>query len=252
MPRHILYGSFTCLITIAGVGCTRDVPTDVESSSARLPSTGLHANATIESAPCPPTVPAGYELVTCFDFTSIPGVWHGFILGNAIAPTPPATVGSLSADYLLISPTGLTRIPPNTPVNVASGEYTFEPEFFNGTWIDVVRFVTPSGDPAYDLTLAIAKRPVTPALQAAAIVSQVEQLEAMGALGSGVAAALKDKLADAIAEMESGNPQTAANILRAFINQVSALMSGRNPRLSPTQGQSLIELATALIGRLVD
>ena len=252
MSRHILYGSFTCLIAITGVGCTRDLPTDVESSSARLPRNGLQGNPAIVSTPCPPTVPAGYELVTCFNFTSIPGVWHGFIMGNAIAPIPPATVGSLSADYLLISPTGLLRIPPNSPVNVAGAEYTFEPEFFNGAWIDVLRFVTPSGDPPYDLTLAVAKRPLTAALQAAAIISQVEQLEATGALGSGVAAALTGKLTDAIAEIEAGNPQTAANILQAFVNQVSALMSGRNPRLSSTQGQSLIELAMGLIGRLVD
>jgi len=252
MSRPILYAGFTWLITVAGVGCTRDLPTDVESSSARLPSTGLDANAVIESVPCPPTVPAGYDFVTCFNFTSIPGVWHGFIMGNAIAPTPPATVGSLSADYLLISPTGLTRIPPNTAVNVGNGEYTFEPEFFNGAWIDVLRFVTPSADPPYELTLAVAKRPLTPAVQAAAIVSQVEQLEAFGALGGGTAAALKDKLADAIVQIESGKPQTAANILRAFANQVRALMSGGNPRLSPAQGQSLIELATGLISRLVD
>jgi hypothetical protein len=177
-------------------------------------------------------------------------VWHGFIIGAAIAPVPPETVGSLSADYLLLSPTGLPRIAPNSPVDVAAGAYTFEPEFFNGAWIDVLRFVTPSGDAPYDLTLAVAKRPVTPAIQAAAIIARVEQLAANGTLGDGEVNALTTKLSSAIAMIEIGDDRSASNILRAFVNQVNAMMSGGNARLSAAQGQLLIDAANAVSARL--
>jgi hypothetical protein len=250
MARHFLSRSLSWPLVLVVLGCTRDVPTDVRSSVARSPIAGSPASAAIASVPCPPAIPAGYELVTCFDFTSIPGVWHGFIMGNAIAPTPPAEVGTLSADYLLISPSGLTRIVPNVPPNVSNGEYTFEPEFFNDTWIDVLRFVTPSGDPPYQLTLAVAKRPLTPALQVAAIVSQVEQLRASGALGGGQANALTTKLRNAIEQLEAGDAQAAANVLRAFVNQVNALMSGGNSSLTELQAKFLLDAANALLARL--
>ena len=72
-------------------------------------------------------------------------------------------------------------------------------------WIDVLRFVTPSGDPPYQLTLAVTKRALTPALQAAAVIALVEQLVVSGALDAGQANALTKKLENAIALLEIGD-----------------------------------------------
>ena len=69
----------------------------------------------------------------------------------------------------------------------------------------MLRFVTPSGDPPYQLTLAVTKRALTPALQAAAIIALVEQLVVSGALDAGQAKALTKKLENAIALLEIGD-----------------------------------------------
>jgi hypothetical protein len=91
---------------------------------------------------------------------------------------------------------------------------------------------------------------VTPAIQAAAIIARVEQLAANGTLGDGEVNALTTKLSSAIAMIEIGDDRSASNILRAFVNQVNAMMSGGNARLSAAQGQLLIDAANAVSARL--
>ena len=71
-----------CLSTVAlglAMGCATESFSGPDPVIARDGT--LSASTTV--IPCPPTVPAGYTLVTCFDFDLIPGVWHGFI-GHAL------------------------------------------------------------------------------------------------------------------------------------------------------------------------
>lgn len=106
---------------------------------------------------CPPSAPSGFATVSCFSFTTIPGTWHGFVVGNSIPPVPPALVGQLSAEYVLLSPTGLTRIPANTPPDVNQAQYTFESEFNGTNHLDVLRIVTPATQPAQQILVNVVK-----------------------------------------------------------------------------------------------
>lgn len=112
----------------------------------------------ISSIPCPPTVPPNHTTVFCFNFTTMPGVWHGFVVGRSIQPFTSGDVGQLSADYVLVSPTGLDRIVAGAPVDIARGGYTFQSEFNGTLWNDVLRIMTPAGDPAYTLTVSVVRR----------------------------------------------------------------------------------------------
>ncbi len=204
----------------------------------------------ITNTPCPLNVPTGYTAVFCFNFTSAPGVWHGFIVGNSIPPVPPATLGQLGAEYVLVSPQGLTRIPPNSSVDVTQGQYTFQPEFNGTNWFNVLRFVTSAYAAPQQLTLAVLTRALTPAMQVQTIASLVSQLNVQGTLNGGQANALSSQLQTAIARLSSGNTGPAVNALQAFVNHVSALMSGNNPVLSFAEGQRLIDEANAVIARV--
>ena len=204
----------------------------------------------IANTPCPPTVPPGYTTVFCFNFTSIPGVWHGFLVGNSIAPVAPSTVGELSAEYVLASPRGLTPIPPGSVVDVTQGQYTFESEFNGTAWFDVLRFVTSANAAPQQLTLAVLKRALTPALQVQSITALISQLVVQGPVNGGQAIALSSQLQTAIANLNSGKTAPAVNALQAFVNHVSALMSGSNPVLSAAEGQQLIDEANAVIARV--
>ena len=145
-------------------GCAVDDP--LGPSNQRLPlgsAAGTIAlPALVESTPCPPAVPPGYALVTCFDFNTIPGVWHGFTLGSSKPPASSGEVGQLSAEYLLLSPSGLSRLVPGSIVDVNTATYAFESEFNGVSWNDVLRIVTPAGEPPQDVTIAVVKRPVVP------------------------------------------------------------------------------------------
>jgi hypothetical protein len=59
---------------------------------------------------------------------------------------------------------------------------------------------------------------------------------------------LHSKLDAAMASLSAGNTNAAANQLRAFINEVEAMM--RSGRLSATSGQALIAEANAILAQL--
>ena len=230
-----------CLSTVAlglAMGCATEPFSGPDSVIA--PDATLNASTTV--IPCPPAVPAGYTLVYCFDFDLIPGVWHGFIVHS------PTTPGALSHDYLLISPTGFQYIVPGTPLNHSVSSYTFQPEFNGTTWYDVVRIILSDLAPAERVTIAVARRALTPAVQTTAIVTQVNQLQASGVLSGGQAASLTQKLEAIIARLDAGNTTPAVNQLVAFVNQVLSLVS--DGVLNAAQGQALIDAATAVIARL--
>jgi hypothetical protein len=108
-------------------------------------------------AACPPSAPTGFATVACFSFTTIPGVTHGFFVGSSITLVP--SVGLLSADYVLLSPTGFTKLPPSTPMDVNQAQYLFQPELneTTGVWSDVLRIVSPANQPAQQITINVVK-----------------------------------------------------------------------------------------------
>jgi hypothetical protein len=81
---------------------------------------------------------------------------------------------------------------------------------------------------------------VTPA----SIIADVNQLQASGAIGAGIAAALLTKLNDALTARNAGQCGTAANIYSAFINQVIA-QTGKG--ITPAAAAILIADAQYLI-----
>jgi len=82
------------------------------------------------------------------------------------------------------------------------------------------------------------------------LIERVTALQTIGVLNQGQANSLKAKLEAAMRQLDKGNTNPAMNELRAFINQVNALMNAKI--LSATQGQSLINSANNLITRITN
>ena len=100
------------------------------------------------------------------------------------------------------------------------------------------------------LTVTVQGTVATPPEQVQRIVDQVDLLRTSGTLGQGQANSLTQKLRRAIALLNAGKTTPAGSILNAFINAVTALMSGSKPVLTPGQGQPLIDAANAVIAGL--
>lgn len=87
-----------------------------------------------------------------------------------------------------------------------------------------------------------------PAQQIQSLGARVDGLMSQGRLDPGEGHALTAKLDAAAQSLARGQERTAANVLRAFIQQVEALV--RNGRLSATDGQALVDAARLLIAQL--
>ncbi len=87
-----------------------------------------------------------------------------------------------------------------------------------------------------------------PPERVALLIEDVEQLVLDGTLSEGEGTALTSKLDAAAKSLEKGKNKTATNQLRAFINQVKALV--RSGRLSAEEGQTLIDWAQGIIDDL--
>ena len=77
------------------------------------------------------------------------------------------------------------------------------------------------------------------------LIDDVARLVAEGALSPHEGDALSSKLQMALRQLERGHVQPAANQINGFIRQVEALI--RKGKLSPEQGQPLIEAAMAIL-----
>jgi dipeptidyl aminopeptidase/acylaminoacyl peptidase len=100
----------------------------------------------------------------------------------------------------------------------------------------------------WDIHPAWQRVPATAADELDALASAVDTLVSDGILHHGVATALDEKLDAADALLVQGYERAAANTLRAFINQLDALVRSR--RLSPSLAQILIDAAKAAISRI--
>lgn len=80
------------------------------------------------------------------------------------------------------------------------------------------------------------------------LLSDVANLVAQGVLNRGEGNALSSTLQAALQQLERGKRRPAASQIQAFINQVDALMRSR--RLSPQQGQALIDAAMDALAEL--
>jgi urease accessory protein UreF len=88
-----------------------------------------------------------------------------------------------------------------------------------------------------------------PSAQLEAIEDAIDVLEAGGTISSGVANSLSAKLGAAMHQVDH-QPHAAANMLTAFIHQVTALV--RTGRLSVADGTNLITAAQNLIDDLAN
>jgi hypothetical protein len=89
---------------------------------------------------------------------------------------------------------------------------------------------------------------LTPLQQIGAIRASVEELVAQAALARGTGKALQAKLDAAARALARGQEKTAAQVLRAFINQVKAIV--KSGRLDADAGLALMESAQEVIDRL--
>jgi hypothetical protein len=87
-----------------------------------------------------------------------------------------------------------------------------------------------------------------PQAQILQLIQDVDSLVAQGILNRGEANSLTAKLRSALQQMERANATAASNQLRAFINQVRALV--QSGRLSSTQGQQLIDTANVILAQM--
>jgi PKD domain len=149
MPRPNVHPIIAPLVAALLSACADSASERTLAPAAKAPA--AIDIASLNQVACPPTVPPGYQLITCFDFDFQPGVWHGFIIHA------PGLPNQLSHQYLLLNPVGFTYIPVGTPPTGARSEYTFQPEFNGQVWYDVVRFMLALASPPQRMTIAIAR-----------------------------------------------------------------------------------------------
>ena len=111
-----------------------------------------------------------------------------------------------------------------------------------GTYSVTVTVTDDDGAPGVGQATVIVRSAQEP-LQA--LISTIRNLVTSGVLSAGNGNALSAKLQAAISELNVGNNIDALNELKAFINQVKALM--RAGRLPAGEGQNLIDAANQLI-----
>jgi hypothetical protein len=104
----------------------------------------------------------------------------------------------------------------------------------------------PGNTPA-DFFMNFALESSNPVAQLEAIAAAVDALASAGTIDGGLANALSVKLDAAMTHVD-GQPQAAAGMLRAFIQQVTAMV--RTGRLSAADGQNLIAAAQNIIDDL--
>jgi len=113
-----------------------------------------------------------------------------------------------------------------------------------GTYSVTVTVTDDDGAPGVGQATVIV-RSAQPQQALRALISTIRNLVTSGLLSAGNGNALSAKLQAAISELNVGNNIDALNELKAFINQVKALM--RAGRLPAGEGQNLIDAANQLI-----
>ncbi len=249
------------LLAVTLAACNGDTTTEPLSSASSESAIKLQNLSPSNIIECPPTVPPGYSTRFCFQFELLPGVLHGFLVAENNRQPPffegmqPGTdfdPDNFMSDYLLVSPTGFERISwRQFPFDATRSVHFFQTEYFLARWWDVLRISLSTNELAPQrVTLAVAERAITASLQTSAIVRQVETLLSAGSLNSGQASALLATLNEAIRLLETNDSASAANLLRAFLNQVSAFIAGRRPTLSTDEAAALTAAAEAVLLRL--
>jgi hypothetical protein len=259
-----LRGAFLpLLVTITLAACDGHTTTDPGTDAAPVSATVLQRLSLSHVVECPPEIPPGYTSRFCYDVDLYPGVLHGFLVSQnnlqppffeGMQPGPDYDPENFASDYLLVSPTGFERITwREFPFDGTRSVHFFQTEYFLERWWDVLRISLSTNEVApRHVTLAVAERAITPSAQAGAIARQIEALLAEGSLNSGQAAALLATLEEAIRLLDAGATASAANLLRAFTNQVSAFSSGRRPALTADQAARLTSAAEAVIARIAE
>ncbi|HXG64790.1 MAG TPA: right-handed parallel beta-helix repeat-containing protein [Blastocatellia bacterium] len=107
---------------------------------------------------------------------------------------------------------------------------------------------TDPGRNTSEFSNAVAVTVQTPQQATQLLIAQVNDLVAQGTLKQGEGNALTAKLEAALKQVGRGNFHTAANQLRAFIHQVEAFVKAG--KLSPAQGEALINAANAIIEQI--
>lgn len=116
---------------------------------------------------------------------------------------------------------------------------------FSGNFVYVTGW-SPGGT-IYDFT-TIQYSQLGPNTQIENLIANVENLVNTEILNKGQGNALIAKLEAALKSLDKGNAQAACNQLQAFVNQVNAFIN--SGKLTPEQGQELINAANAVINEL--
>ncbi|MEO7363445.1 MAG: hypothetical protein ABI120_24135, partial [Gemmatimonadaceae bacterium] len=190
---------------------------------------------------------------TCFNFTPIDGVWHGFVLERSVAQPPEEQGGQFSRtrlnwDYVLITPTGYRRLEAGgavAPPSPAADLTAFQAETNGREWIDVFRIIRGVGTRSGPMTIAIAKRSRTVRTMSTDLLRAVAAFRAEGRLTAPQATTLARHLRLAIEYQDSGRSSDARTSLESFILQVQAA-SG----LTSAQSEALVVGARDVIARL--
>jgi hypothetical protein len=141
----------------------------------------------------------------------------------------------------------VVKVTPTGPSTGGAVLDTFvQPEFFGGSWTDVIRVHNLSMCPAAGANIrAYAISPAPPADQIASLIGDVEDLVTGGTLTAEQGALLTTLLDDTSERSGAGPAETAASLLRAFINDVGSLVD--TGMLKPAAGQALVNAASAII-----
>ncbi len=95
----------------------------------------------------------------------------------------------------------------------------------------------------------VAKLALTPAGAIQALIADIEELVTNGTLTGGVANGLASKFEQAQRQLDAGHDAAGIAQLRAFINQINALIT--SGRLTVSEGQPLIDATNAIIDQVL-
>lgn len=225
-------------------GSSRLVPTRLGRLGSPLPTTGNAANSINDVG----------QVVGVASTAS--GTFHAFLWtqGSGITDLTPQETGYTEArsindagqvvGYRVVSgvgdraffwsaATGLVDLP--TPDGAQSRAHAINNRG------EIVGIVTPAGGAQRAKLWTLDAGPANAAEAIADLVALVERFAGDGTLGRGDAQALGAKLAAASNQLDRENSTAVANVLRAFVHQIGALM--KSGKLTAAQGQELMDAA---------
>ena len=227
----------------------------IEGSSEMFMKTGFSDNLTLGGAPPGTRVYLRMTLDITGSgggFLTIDNPWHaecgspGFPFFQFL-PGPAATI---TADIPFCSGQPAATSQLDVELNMSEGDNYYDTLRLTAVEVlDENKQPLPGGTISSASGLLYPTEAVDPSAQLEAIEDAIEVLEAGGTISGGLANSLSAKLGAAMHQVDH-QPHAAANMLTAFIHQVTALV--RTGKLSVADGTNLITAAQNLIADLAN